>query len=264
MLKRTLTTTLLVSFLVILLGGQALAASYGEVIWDSNNNVIRLQLVDEKQAVAIAKEQVGARSLKVESARLVIFRSSLAWEITLHEESRRETITHQVWVNLLNGKVLEHRAKGVETPRPPVTKPKEVDQKEAIKIARGEVVQEVDIKAVAHMKNSRIWVVNMLPKGIADSTERIYVMINQDNGEIIERGWIKDGKSHVARVGKERALRIAERQINYKYTDASVGLTLKRNTLAWEIRLHKEGNRNPASFLLDAFTGEIIAQKNVK
>lgn len=260
MLKRTFAMTLLAALLLISLGGQALAAPAGEVVWDSSNNLIWLHLVDEKEAVEIARKTLGKYSLELESARLLLFRSTVAWEVTLMEKDRFGTVKHQIWVNFVNGDVLEHKSSRWDAPRPPVEKPGDIDQREAIRIARGEVAQDVEVRATAHLENSRIWVINMAPKGLRDSTERIYVMINQDSGAIIERGWLKDSKSHVVKISPERAIDLAGRQANFQYRDSEANLALTGNTLVWQVNLSGGGNRNSYSVFVDAFTGRIISQ----
>lgn len=256
MLKRTAVLMLLIVSLVILMVGQAVAAPAPVAVSRNGIYDLKLELIGEKEAVAIAKQQVAARTT-VESVRLVIFKSTVAWEVNLRQEGRWGATLHQIMVHIVSGKVLEHKVT-----EPSAPKPQRVDREKAIEIAKREAAREVEVRATAHMKNSRLWVVNLSQKDAGK--ERIYVVIEEDTGRIIERGRIMDGKVEVAQVSPEKAQAIATAKVRYPAQVLSMGLALDKNTLVWEIRLGRSGIGIPNTdrFLISAFDGRILAQES--
>ena len=119
-------------------------------------------------------------------------------------------------------------------------------------------------QGTAHMKNSGLWTVNMAQRG-ADPAERIYVTIREKDGQVVERGRIKDGQLQVAQITPEQAIAIARDKVNYRAELVGIGLVLEKNTLLWEVRLSRAGRgaSEVQRFLIGAFTGRVLAQEKV-
>ena len=261
-MKRNFSVIFVVTALIILLGGQGVMAAplgQAEGMKHKAHHQIRLRLVDEGEAVKIARNHIPSRQADLESVGLTIFWGRIAWEVKLREKNRVETITHQVIVDLLTGRVLDYKVNKVAAPK---TGP--VDWKKAVEIARGEAARPVEVKATAHMKNSGLWTVNMAQRG-ADPAERIYVTIREKDGQVVERGRIKDGQVQVAQITPEQAIAIARDKVNYRAELVGIGLVLEKNTLLWEVRLSRAGRgaSEVQRFLIGAFTGRVLAQEKV-
>ncbi|NLJ33914.1 MAG: PepSY domain-containing protein [Firmicutes bacterium] len=260
MFKRSLIIGIIVSILVILLGGQVVvAAPLGKaevVLADTyvGHHSLTLELVDQGEAREIARALVGRYQVEVKSVQLVLFGSRVAWEVIMAEKATPWTGTsHRVLVDLFSGRILEH---GVN--KTPVLEPQGVNRDRAIAIAKGEAARPVEVKATAHMQNSRLWTINLAQRD-ANPAERIFLTIGEDDGRIIERGRITaNGRLEVARLGPEEALTIAQGRIKSPTLLSKIGLALERNRLVWEIHLREARRPTNHRLFVDALTGRIL------
>ncbi|NLP17696.1 MAG: PepSY domain-containing protein [Firmicutes bacterium] len=258
MSKRYLAIGVMVSALILILGGQAIAAppGKGEIVLNDTyvgHHSVVLKLVDKEEAIEIARKLVTQRRAEVESAQLVLFRSQVAWEVLIKEKVSSRITTHEVMVDLFSGRVLQHEINKTSLPEG-----KQVDRDRAIAIAKNEVARPVEVKATAHMQNSRLWTINLAPRD-ADPAERIYLTIREDDGRVIERGRITAaGRLQVASIGPEEAVAMAQNRVKSRTSVVRTGLALERNTLVWEVHLRETRMPTTYRFLIDAITGRVL------
>ncbi len=260
MSKRNFIVGVMVTVLIFLLGGQAvMAAPPGkvEVVRTDTyvgHHSLTLKLVDKEEAIDIVKKLVAQRRVEVESAQLVLFRSQVAWRVVIRElVPTRIMSTHEVMVDLFSGRILQHKVN-----KNPIPERKEVDGDRAIAIAKNEAARPVEVKARAHMQNSRLWTINLAQRD-ADPAERIYLTIREDDGKVIERGRITaDGRLEVANIGPEEAVAIAQNRVKSRTSLVRAGLALERNTLVWEVHLRETGRSTSHRILVNAISGRVL------
>ena len=142
-MKRNFSVIFVVTALIILLGGQGVMAAplgQAEVMKHKAHHQIRLRLVDEGEAVKIARNHIPSRQADLESVGLTIFQGRIARRL-IAGENRVETITHQCnWIADRAG--IDYKVNSCCSQNRPV------DWKKAVEIAR-EKSQPVEVEATA-------------------------------------------------------------------------------------------------------------------